>query len=76
MELWIGHPADYSNLKVFGCVAYAHTKQDKMEEKALKYVYIGYTKGVKGFKLWNMESNGPKCFISRDVTFRENQMAN
>ena len=22
-EVWIGHPCDYSNLKIFGCEAYA-----------------------------------------------------
>ena len=24
-EVWIGHPCDYSNLKIFGCEAYALT---------------------------------------------------
>ena len=31
MEVWSGKPADYSSLKVFGALAYAHTKLDKLE---------------------------------------------
>lgn len=76
MELWTEYPAYCSNLKVFGYVSYAHTKQDKLEARTLKCVFIGYPEGVKGFKLWNMESTGPKCFMRRDVTFRKDQMAN
>ncbi|KAH9724313.1 hypothetical protein KPL70_007440 [Citrus sinensis] len=35
-ELWYGKPVDYSNLKIFGCPAYAHIKQGKLEPRALK----------------------------------------
>ena len=27
-EVWIGHPCDYSNLKIFGCEAYALTPKN------------------------------------------------
>ena len=27
-EVWIGHPYDYSNLKIFGCEAYSHTPKN------------------------------------------------
>jgi len=30
MEVWSGKPANYSSLKVFGALAYAHIKQDKL----------------------------------------------
>ncbi|XP_073137502.1 uncharacterized mitochondrial protein AtMg00710-like [Henckelia pumila] len=30
-------PADYSNLRVLGCLAYAHLKQDKLEARAVRY---------------------------------------
>ena len=31
MEVWCGMPTDYSNLKVFGALAFAHVKQDKLD---------------------------------------------
>jgi len=58
MEVWSGKPADYSSLKVFGALAYAHIKQDKLEPRALICVFIGFPEGVKGYKLWKLESTG------------------
>lgn len=75
-ELWSGKPADYSRLKTFGCIAYAHMRQDKLEPRALKCMFIGYLEGVKGYKMWCLEPGHAKCFISRDVVFNEHQMAN
>ncbi|KAH9765484.1 hypothetical protein KPL70_001889 [Citrus sinensis] len=71
IELWTGKPTDYSNLRVFGCPAYAHTKQGKLEPRALKGVFIGYPEGVKGYKLWCTDFKPPKAIISRDVVFNE-----
>ncbi|MCI50054.1 retrovirus-related Pol polyprotein from transposon TNT 1-94, partial [Trifolium medium] len=31
IKVWSGRPADYSNLKVFGSLAFAHVKQDKLD---------------------------------------------
>ncbi|CAJ2678716.1 unnamed protein product [Trifolium pratense] len=66
MEVWSGKPADYSNLKIFGALAFAHVKQDKLDARAVKCVFIGYPEGVKGYKLWKMEPGGSKFIISRD----------
>ena len=74
MEVWSGIPADYSNLKVFGTLAFAHVKQDKLDARAVKCVFMGYPKGVKGYKLWKMKPGGLKFIISRDVTFDETRM--
>ncbi|KAH9671115.1 hypothetical protein KPL70_017228 [Citrus sinensis] len=71
IELWTGKPADYSNLRVFRCPAYAHTKQGKLEPRALKGVFNGYPEGVKGYKLWCTDFKPPKAIISRDVVFNE-----
>ena len=57
IELWTGKPVDYSNIRVFGCPAYAHIKQGKLEPRALKGVFLGYPEGVKGYKLWLLECN-------------------
>ena len=51
MEAWSGEPPDYSRLKVFGSLAFAHVKQGKLDARAVKCVFIGYPEGVKGYKL-------------------------
>ena len=75
-EIWQGKPAIYEELRVFGCLAYAHIKQDKLEARAERCIFIGYLIGVKGYKLWRLEGVGQKCFISRDVVFDETKMGN
>nr|GEW00572.1 zinc finger, CCHC-type [Tanacetum cinerariifolium] len=48
MEMWSGHPSDYGMLRTFGCVAYSHVQQGKLELRAVKCVLLGYPEGVKG----------------------------
>jgi hypothetical protein len=72
MEVWSGSPSDYSQLKVFGCTAYAHVNNGKLEPKAAKYVFLGYSSGVQGYKLWNPETK--KSMLSRSVVFNESEM--
>ena len=64
----------YSNLKVFGCSVYAHVKQDKLEPRAVKCVFLGYPEGVKAYRLWCLEPGMRKCIISMDVVFNELEM--
>jgi len=47
-------------------------KRNKLESKFKKCVFIGFTKGVKGLRLWDPEKRS--AFISRDVVFDENSM--
>jgi len=56
---------------VFGCLAYAHVKQEKLEPREKRYLFVEYPTGVKGYKLWNLESSMPRTMVSRDVTFDE-----
>jgi ATP-binding cassette subfamily B (MDR/TAP) protein 1 len=51
IEVWSGTPADYSQLKVFGCTAYAHVDNGKLEPKVVKCLFLGYGSGIKGYKL-------------------------
>ena len=51
MEKWSNKPADYNGLKVFGCLAYAHIKQDKLQPRALRCIFIGYPERVQGYKM-------------------------
>ena len=71
--MWTGHPPSFDNLRVFGCVAYAHQKQGKLDARAKKCMFIGYPDGVKGYKLWYEDGGSSKCILSRDVVFRETE---
>jgi hypothetical protein len=73
-EVWSSTPADYSQLRVFGCTAYAHVDNGKLEPRAIKCLFLGYGSGVKGYKLWNLETG--KTFMSRSVVFNESVMFN
>ena len=70
-EVWSGTPADYSDLKMFGCPAYMHVNEGKLEPRAKKCIFLGYASGVKGYRLWCSDPKSPKFIISRDVTFDE-----
>ena len=71
-EIWSGEPADYSGLKILGCNAYYHVNEGKLEPRAKKGLFMGYPDGVKGFRIWCLESK--RCIISRDVTFDEERL--
>ncbi|KAH9752684.1 hypothetical protein KPL71_014795 [Citrus sinensis] len=73
-EVWSGRLADYTKLRIFGCTAYAHIKQGKLEPRALKCAFLGYPSGTKGYRLWCVDLKPPKCIISRDVIFNESEM--
>lgn len=72
-RLWSGEHADYERLRTFGCTAYYHVKEGKLDARAKKAIFLGYATGVKGYRLWCLEDS--KFIISRDVTFDENSMA-
>ena len=52
----MGHKPSLGHLRVFGCEAYAHVpkeKQTKLDNKDVKCIFIRYSYGVKGYKLWD-----------------------
>ena len=52
MEVWLGGAAsDYDMLWIFGCPAYYHVSDGKLNPRAKKAVFLGFKKGVKGYKL-------------------------
>ena len=74
MEAWLDHRHSLRHLRVFGCKAYAHVpkeKQTKLDNKAVKCMFIGYSYGVKGYKLWDPIAKN--IFYSRNAIFRGNE---
>ncbi|GMP53679.1 hypothetical protein CsSME_00019075 [Camellia sinensis var. sinensis] len=73
MEVWSGVPVtDYDQLRIFGCPAYFHVTESKLDPRAKKAIFLGFGDGVKGYRLWCPESK--KVLIRRDVTFDESAM--
>lgn len=55
-ERWYGVKPNVSNLRVFGCMAYAHVPDSgrtKLDKKAEKLRLVGYSTQSKGYRLWN-----------------------
>jgi hypothetical protein len=75
-EAWNKIKLDVSHFRVFGSVAWAHIHNEKrkyLQPKSEKYVFVGYSKDVKGYKLLQPHSN--EIIIRRDVKFDENILA-
>lgn len=68
-NLWTRRPPKLDHLKTFGCIGYVHKKEGKLDSRAKKAIFLGYPKGVKGFKLWPIAHK--KAVISWDVVFNE-----
>nr|GEW16641.1 retrovirus-related Pol polyprotein from transposon TNT 1-94 [Tanacetum cinerariifolium] len=74
MKMRSGHPSDYEMLRIFGCVAYSHVRQGKLEPRAVKCVLLGYPAGVKGYILYRLNDESSKIITSRNVVFNESVM--
>jgi hypothetical protein len=61
-------------LKNFGCPAYCHVNDGKLEPRSKKCIFLSYADGVKGYRLWCSDPKSPKFIISRDVVFDESAM--
>ena len=71
-EVWSGRSVDYSSLKFFCCLAYVHVQsgeRSKLDLKSRKCVFIGFERGVKGYRLWDPISK--KTVTNKDVIFDE-----
>jgi hypothetical protein len=62
-EVWLGKKPSVSHLKVFFCDAFVHVpkeKRSKLDNKAVKCIFIRYKEGMKGYKLWDQ---GKQCTV-------------
>ena len=71
-EKYTGTKPDLSHMKVFGCIAYVHVPDEmrtKLDPKAEKCVFIGYSLEQKGYRCYNPSTRDVR--VSRDVVFDE-----
>ncbi|CAF4947657.1 unnamed protein product [Pieris macdunnoughi] len=72
IEVWTGHKPDLSHVRIFGSPVMMHVpknKRFKWDKKAVKYILVGYSENVKGYRLYNPETR--KICTSRDVIIME-----
>jgi len=71
-ELLLGQREFKVPPKIFGCVCFVRDHRPsvgKLDPRAIKCVFVGYSSAQKGYKCW--DPIGKKLFVSMDVTFRE-----
>lgn len=72
MELWNSKKPSVRHLKPFGCLAYYkvhNNKRHKLEAKAKRGVFIGYSRERKAYRIFDMEEG--KMYETSDVIFDE-----
>jgi len=71
-QLWYGEKPNLKHVRVFGCVVYTHIPDrecKKLDKKAQKLRFIGYTETPSNYKVWDEEKH--RCYIRHDVIFNE-----
>lgn len=71
-EKYTGNKPDVSHFKVFGCITYVHVPDElrtKLDPKAEKCVFIGYSLEQKRYRCYNPATR--QLRVSRDVVFDE-----
>ncbi|GJT62076.1 retrovirus-related pol polyprotein from transposon TNT 1-94 [Tanacetum coccineum] len=72
IEFWSGKPVDYSKLCIFGCPAYYHVSEGKLDPIGEKGIFMGYGDRVKGYRIWSPSER--RFNLSQDVTFDEDYL--
>ena len=73
LEIIYQRKLNIDHLRVFGCTCYVHNNnmENKLDVKSIKTVFLGYSSQKKGYKCYDPINK--RFFISRDVTFLENE---
>ncbi|GJY56996.1 retrovirus-related pol polyprotein from transposon TNT 1-94 [Tanacetum coccineum] len=50
IDVWSGKPVDYSKLRVFGCPAYYHVSEGKLDPRGEKGIFMGSVTGLKAIE--------------------------
>lgn len=72
IELLLGQREFKIPPRVFGCVCFVRDHRPsvgKLDPRAIKCVFVGYSSTQKGYKRW--DPVGRRLFVSMDMTFRE-----
>lgn len=72
IEVMKGRKVDISHLRVFGCICFVHVQphhRDKLDPRAVKCIFLGYSSTQKGYKCYNPQLR--KMIVSKDVRFHE-----
>jgi len=68
--LWYGEKPNLSHVREFECTVYAHISgQQKLDKKAQKLRFIGYTETAYNYRAWDEDRH--KCYTRHDVIFNE-----
>lgn len=65
---------DYFVFRTFGCTAFSHLNEEKLEPRFWKCIFLGYVEGVKDYTLWDRRQNEVIIIVSWDITFNEAEM--
>lgn len=74
-EAWHKCKPSVQHIRIFGSPAYAHlnkqqTQHSKLSDRARKLVFVGFTEGIKAYKLLDPQTK--RVIYSRSVVFDEN----
>ena len=71
-QRWYGKKPNLQHIRVFGCMVYSHVpegKRKKLDNRAQKLGFIGYTDTARNYKVWDEETR--RSYIRHDVIFNE-----
>ena len=75
-EAWSGNKPDVTHFRIFDSKAWARiptVKRKDLQPQSQEFLFVGYSKDSKGYKLINLSKN--KSFIERSVQFQEDPLA-